>query len=134
MLIKNNQFNSFLDNANSLNGFLVYGPDNGQVRHRSQQIVKALLKQSSADIVKVSSEDLENNSFIDLINQTNIFSNKLIINLNLDIVPLLNLDLSFFSKISSPSANFVSFIYNSNGSPAFLSSSKTDPLPSDMTS
>jgi len=107
MLIKNSQFNNFLDNANSLNGFLVYGPDNGQVRNRSHQIVKALLKQSSADVVKVSSEDLENNTFIDLINQTNIFSNKLIINLNLDIVPSLNLDLSFFSKISSASANFV---------------------------
>lgn len=107
MLIKNSQFNNFLDNANLINGFLVYGPDNGQVRHRSHQIVKALLKQSSADIVKVSPEDLENNTLIDLVNQTNIFSNKLIINLNLDIVPSLNLDLSFFSKTSSPSSNFV---------------------------
>ena len=40
-------------------------------------------------------------------NQTNIFSNKLIINLDLDLDPVLNLDLKFFSTIASSSSNFV---------------------------
>ena len=62
MLINNSKFNEFLNNANSFNGFLVYGPDKGQVRHRSYQIIKELKTKSSLDIMKVSSEELENNN------------------------------------------------------------------------
>ncbi len=106
MLINNSKFDDFLNNANSFNGFLVYGPDKGQVRHRAYQIIKKLKGRNSLEIVKISLEDLEKNSFLDLVNQTNIFSNKLIINLDLDLAPVLNLDLKFFSTISS-SSNFV---------------------------
>ena len=107
MLINNNKFNDFLNKVDSFNGFLVYGPDKGQVRHRSYQIIQELKNKYPSDIVKVSAEDLENNSFADLVNQTNIFSSKLIINLDLDLVPSLNLDLEFFSTLSSSSTNFV---------------------------
>ena len=107
MLINNSKFDDFLNNANSFNGFLVYGPDKGQVRHRAYQIIRKLKGGNSLEIVKVSLEDLEKNSFLDLVNQTNIFSNKLIINLDLDLDPVLNLDLKFFSTIASSSSNFV---------------------------
>ena len=107
MLINNSKFNDFLNNTNSFNGFLVYGSDKGQVRHRAYQIIKELKNKHPADIVKVSAEELEKNSFVDLVNQTNIFANKLIINLDLDLAPSINLDLKNFSTISSSSANFV---------------------------
>ena len=42
MLINNNQFNSFLKNAPSFNGYLLYGQDKGQVRHRALQIINSL--------------------------------------------------------------------------------------------
>ena len=107
MLINNSKFDDFLNNTDSFNGFLVYGPDKGQVKHRAYQIIKKLKVGNSLEIVKVSLEELEKNSFLDLVNQTNIFSNKLIINLDLDLAPILNLDLKFFSTISSSSSNFV---------------------------
>ena len=107
MLINNSKFNDFLKNTNSFNGFLVYGSDKGQVRHRAYQIIKELKKKHPTDIVKVSAEELEKNSFVDLVNQTNIFANKLIINLDIDLAPSINLDLKNFSTISSSSANFV---------------------------
>ena len=107
MLINNSKFDDFLNNTDSFNGFLVYGPDKGQVKHRAYQIIKKLKVGNSLEIVKVSLEELEKNSFLDLVNQTNIFSNKLIINLDLDLAPVLNLDLKFFSTISSSSSNFV---------------------------
>ena len=71
------------------------------------QIINSLKSSLSADVIKISLEDLENNKFVDLINQKNIFSNKLIINLDLDLVPSLNLDLNFLSSIASSSANYV---------------------------
>ena len=95
MLVNNKSYNSFLNNVETFKGSLVYGPDKGQVRNRANQIIKAIKTNSPSDVVKVSLEDLENNKFIDLINQTNMFSNKLIINLDLDLVPSINLDLSF---------------------------------------
>ena len=106
MLVNNKSFNSFLNSVETFKGSLVYGLDKGQVRHRANQIIKAIKISSPSDVVKVSLEDLENNKFIDLINQTNMFSNKLIINLDLDLVPSMNLDLSFFSNLTS-SSNFV---------------------------
>ena len=59
MLINNSKFNDFLKNTNSFNGFLVYGPDKGQVRHRAYQIIKELKNKNPVDVVKVSAEELE---------------------------------------------------------------------------
>ena len=107
MLISNSQFSSFLNNAPSFNGYLLYGQDKGQVRYRALQIINTIKSSLNSDVIKVSLEDLENNKFVDLINQKNIFSNKLIINLDLDLYPSLNLGMNFFSSIASSAANYV---------------------------
>ena len=80
---------------------LLYGQDKGQVRYRALQIINTIKSSLNSDVIKVSLEDLENNKFVDLINQKNIFSNKLIINLDLDLYPSLNLGFEFFSSIAS---------------------------------
>ena len=69
MLINNNQYSSFLNNLFSFNGFLLYGPDKGQVKYRSDQIINKIKIKFSSDIVKGSTEDLESNKIFDLINQ-----------------------------------------------------------------
>ncbi len=107
MLINNSQFNSFLNNAPSFTGYLLYGQDKGQVRHRALQIINTIKSLSDTDVIKVTQEDLENNKLLDLINQTSIFSNKLIINLDLDLVSSINLDLNIFASIASSSTNYI---------------------------
>ena len=59
MLINNSQFNSFLKNAPSFNGYLLYGQDKGQVRYRALQIIDTIKSSLNSDVIKVSLEDLD---------------------------------------------------------------------------
>ena len=69
-----NKYNNvFLKNAPSFNGYLLYGQDKGQVRYRALQIIDTIKSSLNSDVIKVSLEDIENNKFIDLINQKIFF-------------------------------------------------------------
>ena len=107
MLINNQQYNKFLNNVFLFKGFLLCGPDKGQVRHRANQIINRIKGKFSSDVLKVSTTELEENKFIDLINQKSLFSDKLIINLDLEIVSSGAIDFNILSNISTSSPNLI---------------------------
>ena len=107
MIIKNNDFKSFLENIEIYNGFLLYGADRGRVKDRSNKIIEKLNFEKNLSVVKASQEDLEKSNLIDLINQKDIFSSKSVISINMDFLLSFKLDESFFSSLSSNSFNYL---------------------------
>ncbi|MBF96124.1 MAG: DNA polymerase III subunit delta [Pelagibacterales bacterium] len=107
MIVKNNFFKNFVEDLTEYNGFLIYGPDKGQVKERSNIIIERLKEEKGLNVLKVTQEDLEKNSLTDLIHQQDIFSNKSIIIIDLEFFSNLKLDEIFFQSILSGNVNYI---------------------------
>ena len=96
MIIKNSSFERFLNFIGNYKGFLIYGPDKGFVKDRASKIIERLNVNSVKEVKKLSQTDLDNNTLYDLIFQKSIFSDKSIINIDLDYISPVKFDVDFF--------------------------------------
>ena len=107
MIVRSKELKNFIDNVTKFNGFLIYGPDKGKVKENANNIIKKLQSDYSFGNVKVLNEDIEKNTLLDLIFQKDIFSDKSIIKIDLDLVKSIKLDRDFFSSLISKTNNIL---------------------------
>ena len=107
MIIKSKDFKYFIDKVETYNAYLIYGPDKGGVKENSADIIKSLKSKKDFNVIKVSDEDLEKNSLIDLMFQKDIFSNKSIIRVDLDYLPKFGLTDQLLSSICLGKTNLL---------------------------
>jgi len=107
MIVRSKELKNFIGNVTNFNGFLIYGPDKGKVKENANNIIKKLQSDYSFGNVKVLNEDLEKNILLDLIFQKDIFSEKSIIKIDLDLVKSIKLDRDFFSSLISNTNNIL---------------------------
>ena len=107
MIIKDKDYKYFIQKLEDYHAFLIYGPDKGKVKENSNNIIKRLMSKTDFNVIKLSEEDLEKNSLVDLIFQKNIFANKSIIRIDLDFFPKLKLNDQLLSSISSSKTNIL---------------------------
>ena len=67
MIIKDKDYKYFFQKLENYHDFLIYGPDKGKVKENSNNIIKRLMSKTDFNVIKVSEEDLEKNSLVDLI-------------------------------------------------------------------
>ena len=89
MLIKDRQYNEFVEDILNYRLVLIHGQDRGKVDERSYEIIKQLklLSQNSIEIINLEPEAFYNskNYFFDLVYQNSFFSKLTLIRINLDL-------------------------------------------------
>ncbi len=89
MLIKDWEYNKFIENILNYKLVLIHGQDRGKVDEKSHEIVKQLklLNQDSVEIINFEPEELYKSKgyFYDLVYQNSFFSKLTLIRINLDL-------------------------------------------------
>lgn len=111
MLIKDWEFNKFIDNVLKFKAILIHGPDRGKVNERSDEIFKKISNfyNQSVDIVKLNYEEFSrSSSYInELIHQKSFFYKFSVIKINLDLIKADKDFISIFEDIDNEKANFI---------------------------
>ena len=89
MLIKDWEYNNFLENVLSYKSILIHGQDRGKVNEKSLEIAErlSLLNQNSVEVINFNLEEFykAENYFYDLVYQKSFFSKLTLIRINLDL-------------------------------------------------
>ena len=89
MLIKDREYNKFIENISTYKFTLIHGQDRGKVNEKSLEIIKKLnfLNQNSLEIINFDSDEFykSENYFYDLVYQRSFFSKITLIRINLDL-------------------------------------------------
>ena len=89
MLIKDREYNKFIENISTYKFTLIHGQDRGKVNEKSLEIIKKLnfLNQNSLEIINFDSDEFykSENYFYDLVYQRSFFSKTTLIRINLDL-------------------------------------------------
>ncbi|MDA9708747.1 hypothetical protein N9V56_04805, partial [Alphaproteobacteria bacterium] len=89
MLIKEWEYNKFIENITNYRFILIHGQDRGKVNEKSLEIVKRLnyLNQKSVEVINFDQAEFykSENYFHDLIYQKSFFSKITLIRINLDL-------------------------------------------------
>ncbi|MAJ24076.1 MAG: hypothetical protein CMP36_01045 [Rickettsiales bacterium] len=111
MLIKDWEFNKFIDNVLKFKAILIHGPDRGKVNERSDEIYKKVFYfyDKSVEIVKLNYEEFSrSNSYInELIYQKSFFYKFSVIKINLDLIKADKDFISIFENIDKEKANLI---------------------------
>ncbi len=111
MLIKDWEYNKFIENVLSYKLTLIHGQDRGKVNEKSHEIMKRLriLHKESLEIVTLNPEEFYKyeNYFYDLIYQKSFFFKLTVIRINLD---LFKTEKDFFKLLENLDTNRTNFI------------------------
>ena len=111
MIIKDWEYNKFIENILDYKFILIHGQDRGKVDERSREIVKRLrlLHQQSVEILNFAPEEFYKSKsyFYDLVYQNSFFSKLTLIRINLDLLKSEKDLFQLFENLDASKANYI---------------------------
>ena len=111
MIIKDWQYDKFLNDLKEYNSLLIYGPDRGLVKEKSDLFLnnQININNNSLEVFKLTPEDLAKtkNKLFELAYQKPIFFKKSLIHIDLDLVKNLSDITEFLETLDMEKANFI---------------------------